>query len=81
LTQNGTVSPGSNGWRITGTSEPGIVSSQARASGLGNAMNCSRPVWAGIVDHRFDHIDSGTLSPTGARAYFRRPSVTCTQLP
>ncbi len=34
-----------------------------------------------MVDQRFDHIDSGTLSATGARAYLRRPSVTCTQLP
>ena len=24
----------------------------------------------GIVDQRFDHIDSGAFSPTGARAYF-----------
>ena len=35
----------------------------------------------GIVDHRFDHIDSGKLSPPGPRAYLRVPSVTCTQLP
>ena len=36
----------------------------------------------GIVDHRFDHIDSGRLlSLVGPRAYFRFPSSTCTQRP
>ena len=35
----------------------------------------------GMVDHRFDHIDRGKPSPSGARAYLWRPSVTWTQLP
>ena len=34
-----------------------------------------------MVDQRFDHMASGKPSPSGARAYLRRPSVTCTQLP
>ena len=36
---------------------------------------------SGIVDQRFDQTASGRLPSTGARAYLRRPSVTCTQLP
>ena len=47
-----------------------------RQGQLRDARMCS-----GIVDQRFDHIASGKLPATGARAYLRRPSVTCTQLP
>ncbi len=79
--QNGSRSPGANGWRITGMSVPGIVSSQARPSGFGNRMKSANAGGTGIVVQRFDHIDSGKLSASGARAYLRRPSVTCTQLP
>ena len=35
----------------------------------------------GIVLQRLLHMLSGRLSVAGARAYLRRPSVTCTQLP
>ena len=73
--------PAANGWRITGMSMPGMRSSQARSSGFGSVMKSANAGGTGIVDHRFDHIDSGKLSPSGARAYLRRPSVTCTQLP
>ena len=63
-TQNGSASPGSNGWRMTGTSEPGMKSSRARRSG--GASRFGKPC-SGIVDHRFDHIDSGKLSPDRRR--------------
>ena len=58
---------------------PGMWSSTARPSGRGRRR--SGNAGTGIVDHRFDHIDSGWLVATGARAYFRRPSVTCTSRP
>ena len=61
--------------------EPGMRSSIARSSGFGQLAVVLEALCTGIVDQRFDHIDSGKLSPTGARAYLRRPSVTCTQLP
>ena len=69
-TQNGSRSPGSNGWRITGIVEPGIRSSAARSSGAGRL---DQPVtWTGMVDQRFDHIDSGNRSPTGAAGVLAR---------
>ena len=65
---------------MTGTSEPGMKSSRARRSGGGSRTASSSPC-TGMVDQRFDHMDRGKLSPSAPRAYLRRPSVTCTQLP
>ena len=79
MAQKGSRSPGPNGWRITGTDEPGMNANSARSSGGGSGPNPA--TCKGMVDQRFDHIDSGRLPSTGARAYLRRPSVTCTQLP
>ena len=58
-----------NGWRITGTVEPGMWSSTARSSGSGSRR--SGCACNGIVDHRFDHIESGSFSPAG-RAHVLR---------
>ena len=63
--QNGSMSPGSNGWRITGHVEPGMRSSAARSSGRRQAQ-LGEPC-TGIVDQRFDHIDSGTVVARRAR--------------
>jgi len=62
---DGKRSPGRNGWRMTGTLEPGMRSSTARSSGFGKAT--SKAACTGMVDQRFDHIDSGALSCTGER--------------
>ena len=78
-TQNGSRSPGSKGWRMTGhvgarhEVEPGPAVGPGQA---GRRRSCS-----GIVDQRFDHIASGKFDSTAPRAYLRVPSVTCTQLP
>ena len=42
-----------------------MKSSAARLVGSGQALEPA--TCTGIVDHRFDHIDSGKLSPAGAR--------------
>ena len=43
-----------------------MKSRPARRSGLGHGMKLARSSWAGMVDHRLDHMDNGRLSPTGA---------------
>ena len=64
---------------MTGTVVPGMLSSTARSSGAGNS---SKPAMlTGMVDQRFDHMDSGKLSPDDDRAYLVVPSVTWTHLP
>ena len=57
--QNGTSSPAPNGCRMTGTSLPGIRANSARSSGRGRRNSCADMI--GMVDQRFDHIDSGAL--------------------
>ena len=77
--RTGSASLGSNGWRITGTSLPGAESSRARLSGRGRRM--SGNARTGIVDQRFEYIDSGRFASTGAFANVRVASVTCTSRP
>ena len=55
-------------------------SSTARSSGAGSRSSGS--ACTGIVDQRFDHIDSGDVVADRARARTsRRPSMTCTSRP
>ena len=79
--QNGRRSPATNGWRITGTSEPGMRSSTARSSGM--RQRRQRETARGPASST-----SGSTTSTAARCRrpgpgvrVARPSTTCTSRP